>query len=201
MKKPNFDSFIPIKRSDNSDYSSLCINYSTDDWYDTRTPIGFPISVNQSKEKRILETPIGCSFNLLGSTVILPEQLRHIYDEIIDSFYILELEQNWDDQGALPIPIEVFRSSIQLLVDYSLAALKVHNTIIDTPEINPGPDGSIDLSWRTNQARLLINVKLVKGETKIRFYRDHYNNEKSNRGDLYLDIIDESFLIWMKFLK
>jgi hypothetical protein len=144
--------------------------------------------------------PDKLTFEFLDKILFISAELREIFDEIEHSKYIATLKNNWDEDGALPIPTVIYWTAIDLLVNYSEQLLE-KNIIIRAPEINPAPNGSIHLSWRTEQARLLISLKLNNGEPQALFYRDNHNNKGSNKGELPLSGIDESFLVWMKNLK
>lgn len=198
MKKIDFENFIHIKSIECEDYPERKTILGKDIWFEPRVPIGFQFGrtelVEQKTEKNI-------SLNFFDSIVIFPIELQNIVKEIEGSSYIPDLKDNWDNMGALKIEKNLYIDAVQFLIDYSLAVYNVHNIVIDAPEINPCLNGTIDMSWRSSSVRLLINFKRINNATKALFYRDHYKNEKSNKGELALDVIDESFLTWMKLLK
>lgn len=205
MKKPNFDSFVRIDTEHNDSQHNDCVQFASQGWHEQRKPIGFDFKYQESdlskKSESVTEVKGRPSFDFFGTTVIFPTQLQDVLNEIIDSKYILDLNDDWDGEGSPSFSKELYQDAIQFLIDYSIALFNVYNIVMDVPEINPCRNGSIDISWRSSLVRLLINFKQVAGETKILFYRDHYQNKQSNKGDLSLNNIDESFLIWMKFLK
>jgi len=126
--------------------------------------------------------------------------LQHIYKEIDHSKYILALQENWDDEGAEVIPKDMWYRSVKFLVDYASWIYETYNEIIETPEINPVRNGSIDLSWRTQNARLLINI--VNSESRIAiFYGDQYNDLNSIKGKINIDEFQDYLAIWMRKLK
>lgn len=193
MKKLTVDNFYECtnenKKADflfKESYENL-----TGSWYTQRKPIGFTFPVAEST----------CSFDVLGTTFILPIKLKDVVNEILDSKYILDLKDDWDGEGSPSFSNELYIDAIQFLYDYALALFNVHKIVIEAPEINPCHDGSIDLSWKNESVRLLINVKSIDGKSKVLYFRDHHNNHQSSRGELTLNCIDESFLIWMKLLK
>jgi len=197
-----------VGRHNDNDTTKKYIDYSGRDWYEPRKPpIGYTIPIRNNKTERVIndneynQSNDLLSFDLNGTVILFPKQLEEIVVELNDSKYIYEIGDNWDGNGAAAIDSNTYRNSLQLLIDYSLALYNVHGVVMDCPEINPCVDGSIDISWRTKLARLLINIKSVNGVTKVLFYRDHHYNKQSNKGELSLDTIDESFLVWMKYLK
>jgi hypothetical protein len=202
MKKPSFDSFVQIRTNQSESFNQESIYYPNNHWYEPRKPVGFSLlGVKKIKSEDDLKVERNISIELFETTVVFPPQLKNIADEICDSLFIVDLQDDWDNEGAVAINKELYRDSIQFLIDYSLALFNIHNVVIEAPEINPCRDGTIDISWKTGNVRLLLNFRLNNGHSKALFYRDHYNNEKSNKGELALDEIDESFLVWMKFLK
>ncbi len=131
-------------------------------------------------------------------TYEIDDKLQHISSEIEASKYILELEESWDDEGALSVPQFVWERGIAFLLNYSDWINKNHETIIDAPEINPCKDGSVDLVWRNANARFLINFKNQK-EIIGTYYGDEYNDKNRIKNIINtINEIDQSLGIWMK---
>ncbi|OYD43933.1 hypothetical protein [Sphingobacterium cellulitidis] len=144
----------------------------------------------------------GIDIEILGEKFTLPESLAHILEELEYSKGIsYSFTNNWDDEGAKSVPTRVYSTAVRFLVVYS-KTLDKQGIIIDAPEINPTPNGAIDLSWRTEDARLLIKFKEVE-ENKIgaKFYGDHYVDGTDKSGSVEIDSFDSSLLEWMKILK
>lgn len=130
----------------------------------------------------------------------IDDKLQHISSEIEASKYILELEESWDDEGALTVPQFVWERGISFLLNYSDWINKNHEIIIDAPEINPCKDGSIDLAWRNVNVRFLINFKNQK-EVIGTYYGDEYNDKNRIKNIIStVSEVDESLGIWMKKL-
>ncbi|WP_099369609.1 hypothetical protein [Sphingobacterium sp. 1.A.5] len=166
------------------------IKYSHD-----RNTIGYQFSKKEDVKIR---------FSVLGEDYSLPEDLSHIYEEIKLSSYIVECFKNdWDDDGAIGINKSVYLDALSFLVIYSKELSSKKGIVIEAPEINPVINGSIDLSWRTDRARLLINFNLKGEKTIARFYGDLYDKltEKSGFIDIDSKTFDYSFLEWMRNLK
>lgn len=138
---------------------------------------------------------------IADQVILLPVQLNDLKDEVESSKEILDLDDNWDYEGAKKIDESVYLSSIKFLISYSSYIYNNSRIIIDTPEINPCSDGSIDLSWRSTKLRLLINFKLSTDQVKANFYGDLYDPEKSRQGYIDLTQFDTSFAEWMKQLE
>lgn len=127
-------------------------------------------------------------------------RLAHIENEINHSSYILDLKVDWDAENGLAISKEIYLAAIQFLKTYTNYVLTEFSIAIDAPEINPCRDGSVDLSWRTNRARMLVNIKMDKGIPHAFFYGDYYQNTKPFKGNLPANEFEEALAVWMKNL-
>lgn len=138
------------------------------------------------------------SVTVLNKVFLMPKELKHISEEINYSKKILTLENGWDGFDAEAIPENIFLSSISLLVNYSKFILDTYNIAILAPEINPGRNSNIHLSWRSNRGRLIINIQ-DKGKGLLAyFYGDLKNDAHPNKGDVSVEKIGEHLAIWMK---
>jgi hypothetical protein len=124
----------------------------------------------------------------------IPQKLKHIELSISNAQSILNLTDNWDDDGALKVPVNVYNNAILFLKKYVLVILNDLKTVISAPEINPVKDGSIDLEWHTPQARMLINVKK---DEKIAYYGDNYNDFNSIKGKVDTQSVQTFLAVWM----
>jgi len=88
----------------------------------------------------------------------LPQELNAIFNSIQRSKYILELEENWDSEGAKSYKKSTWIKAIHFLVNYSKEIFESIGKIIEPPRITHGPDGSIDILWKNTNYRLLINI-------------------------------------------
>lgn len=118
---------------------------------------------------------------------------------ITEAAWITELEEDWDQQGAKRIKVPLFNTAAVFLRTYDKYLGSVGKQLI-APEINPCPDGSIDLSWRTAYARLLININEREGVTYANFYGDKFNDRFQFKGQTEANEFFESLASWMKFI-
>jgi len=166
-------------------------------YYD-RTPIGFLFS-ERSTEK---VEPTYISLEVDGITYSVPSALADLVDEINDSKYIVTLENDWDNLGAVPISKELYKKAISFLLMYTIFIYKDDNkTVLQSPEINPCCNGSIDLSWSTVGARMLINVKFKEGRYLASFFGYPNSTKLPIEGLIDMDNIDKDIALWMKKLK
>ena len=135
-----------------------------------------------------------------GKLFSLPFEMRHIANEINHSKYIVQLKMGWDSENAKIIDSNIWETAVIFLIQYSSYIFQEFNGIIETPEINPCIDGSIDMSWRTLKFRLLINIKKSDQKTIAYYYGDQYNNINPIKGNVTTEVITEYLAVWMKSL-
>jgi hypothetical protein len=105
--------------------------------------------------------------------ISIPYAINPLKGVIDDSRYILNLDDDWDDAGAIAYDTNVWEKAIEIVIDMHLKAFKLFDIELDYPEINPGPDGSIDFEWVTDNYEILANF-LTK-ENIIDFYGETVN--------------------------
>jgi hypothetical protein len=106
----------------------------------------------------------------------IPKPLKAIYNAIEKSKYILNLKENWDDDGAIGYDPDVWRRAVLFISKLSAKIYKSYGQIIKPPKIYHGPKGSIDIYWENESFNLLINIPKNGLGT---FYGDNYKNNKS----------------------
>ncbi len=140
------------------------------------------------------------NIELSGKTFILDRNLDKIYDCIINSKKILQLKDDWDDEGALACNKITYNRAIELLLKYTLHLFETYNLIIEEPEINLVKDGSIDLEWRNNSSILLFNI-LNKPERDIHYYGEDFKSKTIIKGFIDYDHINNDLAYWMQKLE
>lgn len=169
-------------------------------WY-TRKYIGFEISDEIIKENESEKDSKYVILDLLGKSHIIPKELYDIVEEINDSKYILDLEDNWDNMDARAVKVEVYKKTIEFLLMYAQHIYNVYGVVIQAPEINLIPSGSIDLSWRTPGARMLINIKQKADKILATWFGYHKSDNLPEEGYIDITKVNESKALWMKELK
>ncbi len=79
-------------------------------------------------------------------------------DAIRASRYILELEDDWDEEGSPRFNEATWKRATNFVRQIALSYRQSAGIWIDPPRILPGPKGSIDIHWKTSKRELLINV-------------------------------------------
>ena len=111
------------------------------------------------------------------SVAIAPNWAAVESDEALDletaighSRSILDLRDDWDEAGAPGYQSGTWERAIGLLRSHARAALLLARTI-PVPRILAGPNGSIDLHWRSADSEILLNVPADERQP-IDFYGD-----------------------------
>lgn len=84
-------------------------------------------------------------------------KLAEIQKEIQKSKYILDLADNWDDEGSRGYQMSTWQRATSFLFKLSLKAWESFRVAIDAPKIYHGPNGSIDMLWKTDKYQILAN--------------------------------------------
>lgn len=109
-------------------------------------------------------------------TIELPSRFYELDREVENSKYILALENDWDDEGSVAYQEATWKKAIQFTSNYAKWVFDETSRVIPTPKIAPGPNGSIDILWKSSNYRLLINIpdNLKK---QASFYGDNYSTD------------------------
>lgn len=91
------------------------------------------------------------------------------------SNYIRELREDWDGQVGRPYVSETLDRAIQFVREYAVLLSLKFGVIVSAPRILPGPDGSIDIHWKSDKHELLVNVP-SNPEEPATFYGDDYGS-------------------------
>ncbi len=93
---------------------------------------------------------------LCGTEV--PGELNEVAAAIEKSRSMLDLQDNWDGEGSPGYSEETWTRAARFLLRNAVELWTARSIRADTPAMQKGPEGSIDISWRTANAKLLINV-------------------------------------------
>ena len=73
------------------------------------------------------------------------------------------LADNWDGEGSAKYNKETLNTAAEFLMNQS-RFLRILEKRLPIPQINPGPDGSIDLFWNQSTWELLVNIPSIENE-------------------------------------
>lgn len=127
---------------------------------------------------------------------VVSDQLRHIAEAIKSSRKILDLKDNWDDEGSPGYTKETLERAIQFLTKHIKWLWENSGVRVEAPKILPGPNGSIDIHWECNQYELLVNIP-DDPDVPATFYGDDRGN-LSIKGTLDPSAFNSGLLLWLK---
>jgi hypothetical protein len=137
---------------------------------------------------------------LVDEHINISEPFGRLAKVIEQSKFFLDLEPGWDEENALTIDPEVWKTAIKFLIHYSIDIFKNIDRLIEEPEISPCKDGTIDLSWRTSRSRMLINFRKSEDGIRAYYYGDFYNNKQPIKGWVNTNTVDIYLSMWMRNL-
>lgn len=82
---------------------------------------------------------------------------------------LTSLPDNWDGEGSAGYKTETVNSAAEFLIGQDRLLRELRGISLPVPQINAGPDGSIDLFWKQSTWELLVNVP-KKGNEFASFY-------------------------------
>lgn len=150
-----YDNYLPEDYNDNVQWNKLFSDFSI--------------------TRKIVKTEKDYIFEgkKLGSLSI--EIYENIFKAIDKSKYILDLSDDWDDEGAKGYSKSTWILAIGFLLRY-LKQLNIDfniNPIV--PKIYHAPNSSIDILWETSTCRILINIQ--DGGERAFFYADNLKDQ------------------------
>lgn len=116
-------------------------------------------------------------------TVDIAVKLTEIENEIQESKYILDLADNWDDEGSKGYSESTWNRVTNFLRELSHKAFMSFHVTIDSPKIYHGINGSIDMRWNTDQYHLLVNFPESESSPASFYYNT--KNKDTAKGVFY----------------
>ena len=149
------------------------------------------------------------ALNLPGHTRYVPEEYFYLRAGAEDtsvsnprieaaieaSRSILELRDDWDEEGSPGYSNETWDRATQFVRRVAWSFKNACGRWIDAPKITPGPDGSIDVRWKTQKRSLLINFP-ADGERPADFFGSDRGTD-TIKGTLDLSSPNQWLLMWL----
>lgn len=126
------------------------------------------------KLKKIYTKDIIYKFNDSFSLKI-PFELKYLEKAYQKSEYIINLEDDWDDEGSTKYDFEIWKKALIFVNHYSTSLLLDFNKKIEMPKIYHGPNGSIDILLENENYSLLINY-IGKIDKAYYYGNDNFGN-------------------------
>lgn len=118
-----------------------------------------------------------------------------IAEAIQSSRYILALKDDWDEEGSKNYEETTWSRSVNWVKEAALTFRKQRGLWVEPPRILPGPEGSIDIHWKTAKRELLINVP-----ENLQEPADYYgcgDPKDTLKGKLDTSLSNEWILVWL----
>lgn len=109
---------------------------------------------------------------------------------------MLQLPDNWDTEGSPAYKEETWRRAIGLVSDCAAEAELLLQRELPVPRILNGPEGSIDLHWRTPNRELLLNVPADSSEL-LTYYGDNREGGEHVEGSIRPPFVRKWLLMWL----
>ncbi len=154
--------------------------------------------IKMPPERRLSENWIDRSMWHTRAVSIVRAQLPaldHILHAINSSRYILELGEDWDGEGAKPYNADTWERTTQFVRQYATHAWKKVGVSIPAPRILPGPNGSIDIHWKSQTHELLVNIP-ENSEELASFYGDDFGLVKI-KGSFKPSTLNAGIICWL----
>ena len=137
-------------------------------------------------------------------TVNAPEKMIRIWDTasrrkllenaLRNAEWLLSLDEDWDDEGGQKYSKETLDRALMFVRNHMRWAREEFQAELPIPRILPGPNGSIDLHWKTNVFELLLNVPPEPGLAT--FYGDDLGKVEI-RGHLDPKVFNLGLISWL----
>lgn len=134
---------------------------------------------------------VDCKQN--DTDIELPFEIK---ESIKASEQLLNLNDDWDGEGSAGYLASTLNRAVTFLTDNAVKYWKNSFVWVSTPEICPGPDGSIDLLWKLADRELLINIPVDENQPAT-YYGDDSKNNNITKGKLNLTEKHEWILMWL----
>lgn len=121
--------------------------------------------------------------------------LGHLRAAIDRSRAVLELPDDFDDEGSPAYTEEVWRRAVTFLEQNAEWVRSCFDRLIEAPEILPGPEGSIDIHWDYPSYELLVNIP-ADPEGMAGFYGDD-RGKISIKGTFDPKTFNHGLLLWL----
>lgn len=101
----------------------------------------------------------------------IPKALPKLIEAITTSRFVLDLEDDWDDDGAAGFDEQTWRRAAETLANLATGLACGHDVSSMTMEILPGTSGGLDIDARLDSREVLISIP-ADPKTQARFYGD-----------------------------
>jgi len=140
----------------------------------------------------IRRTSEGVRISAIEDSSVSNPQIEQVIES---SRNILNLRDDWDEEGSSGYAVETWARATRFIRRVALAFKNDMGRWVDAPKITPGPDGSIDVRWKTEKRSLLINFPA--DDTKPADFFGSNKGSDTIKGTLDLPSQNQWLLIWL----
>ena len=120
----------------------------------------------QFKQEEKIQEWVESEFDC-GSRLLLQTEIESAQEKLT------ALADNWDGEGSAGYKRETLNNAEEFLMSQDRLLRETWKMSLPVPQINPGPDGSIDLFWNPPTWELLVNVPARANEAASFYGEDH----------------------------
>ena len=157
---------------------------------------GLQLVIDKNKSPKLRYVELNSNFTESVRDETIPDTFSYEIEKVIESSkYILDLPENWDEEGSPAYTKETWERATQFIRKTSLLFKKKSGTWVKPPKITPGPDGSIDVRWKNPVRSLLVNFPADSAA-----HPDFYGSDKKSdiiKGTLNLSSQNHWLLQWL----
>ncbi len=124
----------------------------------------------------------------------VPPELASLAQALDQSSELLELADDWDEQGSPGYQEATLERARHLVWTNTLRLWETLELSINVPRIAPGPYGSIDIHWKHGQRQLFVNVP---ADDKPATYYGDDRSQNVVKGSLDTSTQQEWLLLWL----
>lgn len=111
--------------------------------------------IESNKYKNVSSFKITLNNNFIGR---VNAKFTELVEVINNSKYLLDFRENWDGEGSKAYTSQTWIKSVQFLLKFYEWREQNHKDMIRPPKIYQGPEGSIDIYWKSPTFTYLINI-------------------------------------------
>jgi hypothetical protein len=115
-----------------------------------------------------------------ASEIKIPIAIKELEEVFLKAKYILDLHDDWDDEGAFGYTIDSWKSGAEFLINFNKWLKDIFGGNLYLPKMYHGPKGTIDIIWQEKDFRLFINIDGLNN--KGNFYSDTPNKQYTEGG-------------------
>ena len=128
--------------------------------------------------------------------IVLPDALKHVAEAIEQSRPLLDLADDWDDEGTPGYAEVTWDRAVEFLARTATRLWEQHGIRPETVAVLPGARGGIGLDWRAPGHELLVSVPVDPTQDAL-FYGDDGSGGRKIKGALDTSSPNPTLLAWL----